>query len=79
MDQLGRQRFLRKRHRLPHQDGGTAVIVPQRAPLGSTGRVSSEQSWPLRGSEGTTFADRCPAGQTYAERRDALLKSKGLK
>jgi len=55
------------------------VIVPQRAPLGSTGRVSSEQSWPLRGSEGTTFADRCPAGQTYAERRDALLKSKGLK
>ena len=55
------------------------MTVPQRAPIGSALRVSSDSAWPLRTIGGTTFADRCPEGQTYAERRDALLMKKGLK
>jgi hypothetical protein len=46
--------------------------------LDRVNRISSDSVWPLRGQDGKTFAERCPEGQTYAQRRDALLKRKGL-
>jgi hypothetical protein len=33
------------------------MIRPQAAPLGRKGRVSSDNAWPLRNSEGLTFAE----------------------
>jgi hypothetical protein len=33
------------------------MIRPQAAPLGRKGRVSSDKAWPLRNSEGLTFAE----------------------
>ena len=35
------------------------MIKPaQAAPMGKTHRVSSDSAWPLRGSDGLTFAER---------------------
>jgi hypothetical protein len=38
--------------------GVVMINAQQAAPMGSKHRVSSESSWPLRGADGKTFAER---------------------
>jgi hypothetical protein len=47
------------RNYVPDRKSGVVMIQPaQAAPMGKTYRVSSESSWPLRGADGKTFAER---------------------
>lgn len=51
---------------------GVIMIKPQQAaPLGRKGRVSSDNAWPLRNSQGLTFAE--------AKRRRELNDTQGSK
>jgi hypothetical protein len=34
------------------------ISVPQKPPVNPRGRISSDDVWPLRGSDGLTFAER---------------------
>jgi hypothetical protein len=42
---------------LQKQKGHNMIRPQQAAPLGRKGRVSSDNAWPLRNSEGLTFAE----------------------
>ena len=58
-------------HVLNGKAGVIMMKTAQNAPLGRKGRVSSDNAWPLRNSQGLTFAE--------AKRRRELNDTQGIK